>query len=528
MRLTRIIITLSLAFIGGHLTAQRRVKEDFDVLHYKFEVELNDNVDQISGDATVTIRYEQAPNDTTKLDLATKASDGFGMEVSYVKAHGRNLDFVHEHDQLKILTPDNIEISDTVNYIIAYQGIPRNGLIISINKLGDRTFFAENWPNRAHQWLPVIDHVSDKATCEFIVTAPSKYQVLANGDFVDRILLEGDAAITHWQMNQPIPVKVMVIGVAEFVTKTLSSDVSSKVWLYQGADTIAFDDFSDAPAIFSFVQDMIGAYPYSKLDHAVSTTRFGGMENAGNIFYDESSVVGKGNINGLIAHEIAHQWFGNSVTEADWEDVWISEGFATYVENEYIEMQYGRDSALVNYSQQEARILAYQQAHHQATIVQKQFSSIDEILNPMVYEKAAWALRSLRHKLGDEVFSQVVQTFYERFKHSNASSLNFVDVANSVSGLELGDFFSQCFLVAESPNISVSWKYKKKQLVVTMIQRSKHVFALDVDIQIQKDHMTFEVQRLFLDQREQTFYLKISEPVSVLVDPLNFILGPTR
>ena len=106
-------------------------------------------------------------------------------------------------------------------FTINYSGIPSDGLIISKNKYGDRTFFGDNWPNRAHYWLPTIDHPYDKATCDFIITAPSEYKVIANGSLIEESDIGNNFRLTHWKESVPIPTKVMVIGAAKFAVQYL-------------------------------------------------------------------------------------------------------------------------------------------------------------------------------------------------------------------------------------------------------------------------------------------------------------------
>ena len=146
-----------------------------DVAHYRFDINLHDDTDEIKGEATLLIRF-RAPLDTLRLDL----SDNMKIhEVTNEK--GVSLKFIHQQDLIHIILPQKGLLGGSTTLKITYQGIPEDGLIIGKNKYGDRTFFGDNWPNRAHQWIPCNDHPRDKASVEFIVTAPSHYQVVANG-----------------------------------------------------------------------------------------------------------------------------------------------------------------------------------------------------------------------------------------------------------------------------------------------------------------------------------------------------------
>jgi len=175
--------------------AQRKT----DVLHYKYAIELNDENDTIKGSATITF-VALEPASSVAFDLADRGQKKKGMNVIAVHFPARNaLNTLVEHKNSKLsLTPvKGFNKGDTATVIINYEGIPSDGLIISKNQFGKRTFFGDNWPNRAHNWIPCVDDPSDKASVEFIVTAPSHYQVISNGIQLEETNLPGDKKLTH-------------------------------------------------------------------------------------------------------------------------------------------------------------------------------------------------------------------------------------------------------------------------------------------------------------------------------------------
>ena len=151
-----------------------------DVEHYDFKVKLTDADDHIEGDAIIIVKLLKNSS-TVALDLTQKNSAGKGMVVSAVKDKGQNLNFTQNQNILKINLPGNTNAGDEKELEIVYAGVPSDGMIISKNKFGKRTFFADNWPNRGHNWIPCHDDPADKASVEFVVTAPEHYQVVANG-----------------------------------------------------------------------------------------------------------------------------------------------------------------------------------------------------------------------------------------------------------------------------------------------------------------------------------------------------------
>ncbi|MEP6700710.1 MAG: M1 family aminopeptidase, partial [Bacteroidota bacterium] len=307
------LLLLCFAYIAGIVNAQSKI----DVLDYKFNIELNDNNDTIYGQAEIKLKI-LSPSSIIKFDLVTRNETGKGMAVTNITGPGIR-SFVKDKDSVKIILMPGIEpsVGDTVSYIIQYHGIPADGLIISKNKYGHRTFFSDNWPNRAHNWIPCIDDPADKATVEFIVTAPSHYQVISNGIKIEETNLPNNNKLTHYKEDVPLPTKVMVIGVAEFAIDTAGvvNNVQVYSWVFPENKKEGFYDYAIAKDILGFYINYIGPYAYKKLANVQSKTIFGGMENAGAIFYSENSVTGDRQEEGLLAHEIAHQWFGDMATE---------------------------------------------------------------------------------------------------------------------------------------------------------------------------------------------------------------------
>src|SRR5215467_4867985 len=178
-------------------------QQGVDAWHYVFRLTLSDDTDEIQGDATVVVRFVQAGVKEVALDLASVAS-GKGMTVVDVTSGSSQVSYTHQSDRLILPVQPPAEPGELRRFNIRYHGVPGGGLRIIKNKYGERCFFSENWPNRARQWLPMIDQPYDKATSEFIITAPAKYQVVANGLLQEQKDLEGGRRLTHWKESIPI------------------------------------------------------------------------------------------------------------------------------------------------------------------------------------------------------------------------------------------------------------------------------------------------------------------------------------
>ncbi len=512
-------------FISASLFGYAQSK--VDVLHYKYSIELNDNTDTIYGQAEIKLKFIRAVS-SFKLDLILQNDKGKGMKVDGITGPGIR-GFVRQGDSLEIILFYPVSMNDTASFIVTYHGIPSDGLIISKNKYGQRTFFADNWPNRAHNWIPCIDDPADKASFEFIVTAPSHYRVISNGVLSEEINLPGDKKLTHWKEDVSLPTKVMVIGVADFAVKIFDDSpagIPASAWVYPQDSVKGFKNYSVAPSILKFLSAYIGPYPYEKLANVQSKTIFGGMENASAIFYDEGSASSNQTVESLLAHEISHQWFGDMATEKSFAHLWLSEGFATYLTHIYIESKYGTDS--LNHEMQKDREDVIGFAGSSDRPVVDPVSPLMQLLNANSYQKGGWILHMLRRQLGDSVFHLSIRRYYEAYKGKNADTKDLQVVFEKTSGKNLDVFFRQWLYHPDLPRLMITWKWlaKQKKVMVTVVQFQKEeAFQFPLEIALSAGKATQQVQKMNITQRSETFtFMSKTKPTRVIADPFTSLL----
>ncbi|MBK7869810.1 MAG: M1 family metallopeptidase [Saprospiraceae bacterium] len=380
-------------------------------------------------------------------------------------------------------------------------------------------------PNRAHHWLPTVDHPSDKASVEFIVTAPEQYQVIANGIQLEETNLGNGLKLTHWGETVILPTKVMVIGVAPFAVRLARETHGIPVtsWVFRDNRLEGFHDYQPAVDILDWFINHVGPYPYQKLANVQSKTRYGGMENASNIFYNESTVTGKGGRENLLAHEIAHQWFGNSASEANWHHAWLSEGFATYLTDLYVESANGRDAMVSLLESQRQQVIRFANRRF-APIVDTTITDYNQVLNTNSYQKGGWVLHMLRQEIGDEAFWKGIRTYYDRFKYSNALTDDLRRVMEEVSGKDLKAFFQQWLFVAGHPKLEMSWNYnnESKQLTLELKQTQKGAaFQFPIDVGIYYDNETTpDIKSFQVKGSSEQFTAKLEKtPTKIILDP---------
>ncbi|MEQ1694009.1 MAG: M1 family metallopeptidase, partial [Gemmatimonas sp.] len=489
------LISLLLLFATGHAPRiDTYARQPLDVEHYRFALTLTDSTDRIAGEATVRMRL-LAPNLTTVwLDLAnvSAARQGRGMTVTAVARNGTALRFTHADDHLTMTLDKASTAGETIELVVRYAGIPADGMQIKPNKHGDRTFFSDDWPDKAHHWLPMIDHIGDKATMEMHVVAPAHYQVISNGRRIEETDIAGGMRRTVWRESVPIAPWLYALGVARFAVQHVGdyNGVPLETWVFAQDRDAGFHDFAvptkDAMAFYS---EFVGPYSYEKLANVQSNSVSGGMESASAIFYSAGSVSGTRPLRwrNVVIHEIAHQWFGNAVTERDWNDVWLSEGFATYFTLLFIEHAYGRDEFADGLRSSRKTVLDFYAKTPDYRVVHENLSDMSKVTSSMTYQKGSWTLHMLRQLMGDDKFWTGIREYYARFQNQSATTQDFRLAMERASGLDLSSFFQQWLYRGGIPTIEGTWQWdaNAKQLVVMLTQTQPgEPFRLPVEIGI--------------------------------------------
>jgi aminopeptidase N len=499
------------------------------VQDYDFHLTLSDTTDRIEGTATVRVRITSDTLTAVRLDLVgPPGATDTGMRVTGVSRAGAPVPYTHTDDILHIRLPSGLRAGRTHTLRVRYGGVPADGLIIGTNRHGDRTFFGDNWPNRARHWLPVVDHLADKAPVEFRVTAPAEYRVVSNGALVSDST-GGGRRVTHWRTDVPLPPKVMIIGVADFVVDTVATvdGVPVQSWVYPEDREAGFRDLGQAPPILRFFEEKLGPYPYEKLANVQSTTRYGGMENAAAIFYSEEAVADDADDTPLLAHEIAHQWYGNTVTEADWPHLWLSEGFATYLTGLYLEHARGPEALRTFMANARKRVTRFHEQNPDTPLVDTTFSDPTELLTTNPYQKGAWVLHMLRERVGTEAFWAGLRAYYDRYRHENARTRDFRAVMEEVSGQALAAFFEQWTRRAGHPVVEGTWRHDAAagDCVITLRQ-TQDAAPFEVPVEVALRGAASQTTTLFMTGRTAEARVPCADaPTTVRLDPRTRLLA---
>jgi aminopeptidase N len=517
----------------------------FDALLYAISIQLPDTGTVIRATTRVEVLLRDPLQDTISLDLT-------GLRVLQVNTQYRDkkpkiVDFRQDSARIHVPVPVDAKLGDTLRVTVDYDGTPDDGLILRKNVHGNWGAFADNWPDRARFWFPAFDHPSDKARAQFEVSAPARWEVVANGVRGD--LLQGQTGTTaprrvwRWHIDQPIPVYLMVIGAADFAQGTVNrcarggnapphTDGCVPVTFYAFPEDSAnaARSFRRADQMLAFFSETVAPFPYPALAHVQSATRFGGMENAGAIFYSERAIANGQLGEGTVSHETAHQWFGDSVTPGTWSDVWLSEGFATYFGNLFFERADSVE-AFRRITQQSWRGYLQSKVTDLAIVDTTAVPNNDllQLLNENSYNKGGAVLHMLRGLLGDEVFFGGIRRYYGRHAYANARTRDLQRALEEQSGRDLGWFFEQWVYRPGYPQLRVTqaWDAGTSEAVVTVEQMQKPAwptFRFPLELAFTTPGGVVR-QRAEISGRSSTVRVRLSgQPTELKVDPDGWLL----
>jgi aminopeptidase N len=420
-----------------------------------------------------------------------------GMTVTGVTSGGQTLKFQHDNDRLHVNLPRAFEPGDHFEFTVGYHGIPATGILITTNKYGDREFFSNPWPHKARNYLAAVDHPSMKSPVVTMVTAPRHYQVISNGRMIEQTDLPNDVRRTVWKESSPICTCLMSLGVAPFAVDHFGEyhGIPLSSWVYPQEKDVSFKNFrSFTQPILEFFIDHIGAYSYEKLAQVEANGISGGMELASDIFYGYGAT---GPDRQLIAHEMAHQWFGDSAAEKDWDDVWLSEGFATYFALLYQEFQDGHDAFLDALKRSKEQAIRYALANPDSTIVHNNLADFSKVIanNAQIYQGGAQALHNIRGVIGSSTFWNGIRLYYSRFQNGNATSNDlrqaFEDACTKAGdqcpaeGRDLTWLFHELLNRGGVLQVRGSWHYDAaaKELQVTLDQtQTSGIYRMPIEV----------------------------------------------
>jgi aminopeptidase N len=516
------------ATIAAASTPASAADRTVDAIYYRLDLRLNIPASSLTG--IVTMRARVITDSTRSLTLDLSAS----MTVDSVRMADQRLLVTRLPASFSVGLPRSFRAGELVTLVITYHGNPEGTGFGSFNFAAHG---ATPWvwtlsePYGARDWWPCRDHPLDKAdSVDILVTCPTGYRVGSNGKLLS-VVNNGDGTSTHfWAERYPIATYLVSIAVTNFATFSnwfaYSPSDSMEVLNYVLPEhfTLAQQQLPVTVDILRVFSTLFGPYPFLKEKYGHSEFgRGGAMEHqtmTSTITFDED----------VIAHELAHQWFGDLITCASWQDLWLNEGFATYSESLHREARYGKAEyrRLINDRLASAK-------NETESVFRTDTSTVNSLFAVTgVYAKGASVLHMLRHVVGDAAFFRIIAAYAgdPRFRYGTASTSDFRGVCEAVSGRTLGWFFDEWIYGISYPRYSLKWSVatladtNRVTATISQIPRATQprLFQMPVDLRFSAGTRDTTVT-LFNSTNDETFTLYLQfKPDQGDIDPDTWIL----
>lgn len=510
--------------------------------HIRLEFDLDLEGRKVTGRTTLTLRCRR--DDVKVIEL-----DAVEITIAEVVVDGHK-SARHHYDgrRLRIELDEPRARDSTIEVSVGYSASPRRGLYFvgPDPHAPDRPLqcWTQGQDEDARHFWPCLDMPIEKATSEVICTAPADLFVLSNGECLESIAIGNGRKRWHYTLEFPHPsyLVTLVAGpFAEVTDRARVTDVAVYYYAAPGRQEDARRSFGRTPEMIDFFSQRIGVpYPHRRYSQiAVAEFIFGGMENTSattltdQVLLDARAAIDH-DVEALVAHELAHQWWGDLVTCREWSEAWLNEGFATYFEYVWREFAHGRDEA-------DAAQLGDTEAYlgeagkYQRPVVCRQYDEPIELFDAHTYDKGGRILHMLRAELGDALFWDALKAYVTRHAHGSVETRDLVRAIEGVSGRNLERFFDQWIGGPGHPELEASWRFDDDRGVGTLKVEQKQSgdpfhFSLAIEVELPilpADSGATAFRREVVEVRERTHSFEIAlpaRPKQVVFDPGDVIL----
>ncbi len=512
----------------------------YDVQHYIIRLEFDRKNKVVFGDSTIQLK--PLSDNFSVLDLDAK---GINFESVSIESSNQQLLFKTTENKISINLDKIYDKDELISIRLKYSTKPGKGIYF-VNELkykGKVTRPSQIWTQgeaeETHYWLPSFDFPDDKATTEQFITVKKGESVISNGELVETIDNKNLTSTFHYKMSVPhsLYLTSFVVGTYEKVSDQYKN-IPLGFYVYPGQKPLVPRAFGKTKDMFRIFENLTGIdYPYNKYDQTmVANFQFGGMENITATTMADSEIMmakypfAQTLVEDLVSHELAHSWFGNLVTCRNWAELWLNEGFATFMEAAYREKMYGQKEYIEKIESDATEFFTYvslRENSQHALFNQDADSRNDTTMfTPITYQKGGVVIHTLRKELGDEVFWKGINTYLNRFKFQNVETADLQNVLEEVSGRDLEWFFKQWIYGAGYPKLQITQTYKPntKELVLKVNQTqiplkdSPNFFTLPLEVEITTTAGK-QTEKILVNSKSQEFKFTVNaKPQLVSID----------
>ncbi len=514
-----------------------------DVKHIKAELSLDAKEKQIRGKVTHTVSPLHPYLTQVELDCAPE------LKVSRVTCSGAPggtpvaCKFKTSGEKLTITLDKPCGPGETIDLAVEYAGRPIKGMefILADPAYPERpmAIWTQGESEDTHFWLPCYDHPNDRATSEMIITVNDPLFVVSNGSLVETRKNSGGTTTYHWKMDLPHSSYLISLAVGDFVAyHDKVGDLALDTYVAKGVDEATARRFTGkTPQMIRFFSEMTGQpYPYVKYAQTCLPEFGGGMENISatsmtdTALHDEIAAL-EGDGDGLVAHELAHQWFGDLLTCRDWSHIWLNEGFASYFDPLFTERDRGEDAFRLEMDRiQRTYVMADRRVRR--PIVETRYESSEDMFDAMTYQKGSCVLHALRGLLGDKAWWSGIRGYVAKHKLQVVDTNDFRAAMETASGKDLKWFFDQWVFKAGHPQLKVRWHYEGADKTVRVkVEQTQAVdaqvplFRLPTTLVITEDGQKSRAIPIVIDGARHEFVVPAAaKPRMVQIDPEGWLI----
>ncbi|MEP6946758.1 MAG: M1 family metallopeptidase [Acidobacteriota bacterium] len=512
----------------------------FDVQHYTIRASFDRTKKEVAGDTTVELRPLADGFREFELDAEDMAFKVVSLEPS-----GTELKYSTSANSIRITLDRSYSPSETIAVRLKYTATPKKGVYFVDADTGATTVnhSAQVWSqgeaDEAHHWFPSFDFPSDKATTEEYLTAFTDETVIGNGEFLGKTDNNNGTSTWHFKMTVPHSTYLVSFVIGKYVrVDDKYGEVPLGFFVYPGKEATARNAFGKTKNMIAVYEKLTGVkFPYNKYDQTiVAKFQFGGMENITattmadtEIFFGDFE-FGKEIVTDLVSHELAHSWFGDLVTCKNWAELWLNEGFATYMEAAYREQINGRSDYLRKVHADATEFLAddaiTRRRHGLYNLRGSDIARLFDV-SAVTYNKGGVVLHMLREQIGTEAFWKGINAYLNKHKFDNVETQDLEAAMEEASGQDLRWFFDQWVYHSGAPHFTVSSAYSGRtrtlKLSISQTQKADSLvpaaFRVPLDIEVKTDAGT-EIFSKTVMKRSETYSIKLkSRPVKLSLSP---------
>ncbi|MBX7169827.1 MAG: M1 family metallopeptidase [Pyrinomonadaceae bacterium] len=508
----------------------------FDAQHYIIRSSFDRKNKIFYGD--VTVQVKPLTDNFNKLVL-----DSVGMKFQSVTLEptGTTLDYKQTADKVTVILDKSFSQNDLVSVRFKYSSqTPKKGVYFVDEEKADgkvlhsSQVWTQGEAEEARYWFPSYDFPDDKATTEQYITIPNDEVAIANGELLEKTENSDGTTTFHYKMPVVHSVYLTSFVVGKYVkVEGKYKNIPLGYYVYPGKENIVEKAYGKTPDMMRVYEELTGIdFPYNKYDQTiVARFNFGGMENiTATTMADTEIMFGLFSPDiavDLVSHELAHSWFGDLVTTKDWSNLWLNEGFATFMEAAYREKSNGRADYLRKVREDAAQYMAedsYSNSRH--PLMRPNPPTDDSLFDTTTYQKGGAVIHTLREEVGTENFWKAINIYLNRHKFDNVVTEDLKRAMQEVSGKDLSWFFDQWVYKAGFPKLIITQVYNqtKKRLTLNITQSQKidsitpSAFILPMELEIQTAKGT-KTEKIQINKRSQTINLQVdSKPVKVIFD----------